>query len=136
MKENNTMKKSLTLALALVALAVFTGLSIGQEAKQSGNGAATALRGETQARSFVTTPAPRLQSTSTEVNWPATLGKKQLDLIRSLRGQKLTAEVVGDGPQAVIVIYGSDGSCRACIGSGKACAEACPTKSKSTQSAG
>ena len=130
------MRKSLTLALALVALAIFTGLSIGQEAKQSGKSAVTALRAERHDLSFAQTPAPRVfQSASTEINWPSTLGRKQLDLIKSLRGQRLTAEVVGDGPQGVIVIYGPDGNCRACLGSGKACAEACPTKSK-TQSAG
>jgi hypothetical protein len=128
------MKKSLTLALALVALAVFTGLSIGQEAKQSGKGAVTALRGEAHHVSFARTPAPRLSQSSTEINWPGTLGRKQVDLIRSLRGQKLTAEVVGSGPQGVIVIYGSDGNCRACLGSGKACAEACPAKSKTQSS--
>jgi hypothetical protein len=128
------MKKSLTLALALVALAVFSGLSIGQEAKQNGKGAVTALRGETHDVSLAMTPAPRLSKSSTGINWPATLGRNQVDLIRSLREQKLTAEVVGDGPQGVIVIYGSDGNCRACIGSGKACAEACSTKPKTESS--
>lgn len=124
------MKKSLSLAGAIVALAVFSSIGFTQQ------------RGGSQGVVYPTAPigsgskAARtvFQSTDTQVNWPAALGRKQGDLVRSLQGQKLTAEVVGSGPQAIIVIYGPDGGCRVCIGGAKACKEACSRDAKDTAS--
>jgi len=117
------MKKSLTLALALVALTVVAGVGLAQQRGGSQVGPGS----KAPAGPVSTAPATSmvLQSTPAEINWPARPGTKPGDLAESLRGQQLTTQVVGSGPQALIVIWGPDGACRLCIGNRLACRQIC-----------
>jgi hypothetical protein len=117
------MKKLLTLALALVALAVFSNVGLTQQ--RIGSQGVINSKGPIEPTYRVQSTPPVLKSTAGQLNWPETFGSKQGDLVRSLRGQKLTAQVVGSGANEVIVIYGPDGGCRVCLGSAKSCKEAC-----------
>lgn len=47
-------------------------------------------------------------------------------LLKELGDRPLTTKVVKAGAAEVIVIYRPDGSCSVCIGSSRACKEACP----------
>ena len=126
------MKKLLALVFALGILTVFAGVGLTQQ------------RDGSQVKPFPKAPAGPLskapaapvifESAPAPVNWPSSLGAKQGDLVESLRGQKLTGEVVGSGPQAIIVIWGSDGKCKVCIGKAVSCALVCGFSRLNTQS--
>ena len=66
-----------------------------------------------------------LRTAAVQANWPSDRVRTYRDMIHSLDGQQLTAQVVVTGAQEVIVFYDKDGNCRVCLGSAKACKEAC-----------
>jgi hypothetical protein len=118
------MKKILTLALALVALAVFSTVGLTQQ--QSGSQVRPFPN--VQAGPLPKPPAQQMvfQSAPSQLNWRAAIGKNQTDPVGALIGKKLTAQVVGSGPLAIIVIYDGEGQCRLCIGNADKCLKACP----------
>lgn len=95
------------------ALTLFTNIATAEE---------TGARKSTPKLDPVSVP---LRSATNQINWPASLGSQYSDVIKSLKGEKLTAQVVGSGPQGILIIYGDNGKCKVCLGGAAACKEAC-----------